>query len=114
LIRAVAAGTRPAGSSGEHDAARPTDADVDATLEAILGRTLAQLEQSRAEVALAAEIRTRLQAEIEQLERRLHDAEAERVDLIDKVDHRDRILSQIFGSRSWRWAQALRRTLRRG
>lgn len=109
----MAAGDSRAGSAGEGATAEPARDDVDAALESILGRTLAQLEQSRAEVALAAEIRTRLQAEIEQLERRLHDAEAERVDLIDKVDHRDRILSQIFGSRSWRWAQALRRTLGR-
>jgi hypothetical protein len=71
------------------------------------------LEQRRAELALAAEVRARLQAEVEHLEHRLHDAEVERSDLTDKLTHRDRLLGQIFGSRSWRWTQALRRMLRR-
>lgn len=106
-------GSRRAGSAGDEAALEPAGADVDTTLETLLARTVTDLEQSRAELALAAEIRARLQGEVEHLERRLHDAEVERSDLIDKVAHRDRLLSQIFGSRSWRWAQALRRMLGR-
>jgi hypothetical protein len=109
----VAAGSSRPGSAGEHAAAERSRADVDATLEALLGRTVTELEQRRAELALAAEVRARLQAEVEHLEHRLHDAEVERSDLIDKLTHRDRLLGQIFSSRSWRWTQALRRMLRR-
>jgi hypothetical protein len=55
-----------------------------------------------------------MQKEFDGLERRLHIAEAECLELRDKVDHRDRLLSQVFGSRSWRWTQAMRRALGRG
>lgn len=85
----------------------------DATIEALLGRTSAQLDQARADVALTARLQARLLEEIERLERRLEDAEAERLELLEKVTHRDRLLGQIFASRSWRWANALRRLLGR-
>jgi hypothetical protein len=94
-------------------ASSPPPGASDEPLEALLGRTSAQLDAARAEVALAATLRDRLLAEIEQLERRLQDSEIERIELADKIAHRDRILAQVFGSRSWRWAQALRRMLRR-
>ncbi len=87
---------------------------ADASLEALVGRTSAQLDQARADVALAAQLRARLQDEIERLERRLADAEVERLELLVKVDDRDRLLTQVLGSRSWRWGRALRRVLRRG
>jgi hypothetical protein len=86
---------------------------ADASLEALVGRTSAQLDRARAGVALAAQLRERLQDEIDRLERRLADAEAERLELLGKVDDRDRRLKQILGSRSWRWAQAVRRILGR-
>lgn len=82
-------------------------------LAATLGRTSAQLDEARAAARLAEELRQRLLADVRRLERRLQDAEAECHDLAEKVKHRDRLLAQIFGSRSWRWTQALRRTLKR-
>jgi hypothetical protein len=85
----------------------------EAALEAQLGRRSAQLEAARAEIALAAQVRARLLEELDRLERRLGDAEAERLDLLEKLEKRDRLLSQIFGSRSWRWAQVMRRVLGR-
>lgn len=84
-----------------------------ASLAEALGRTSAQLDEARAEARLADELRQRLLADVRRLERRLQDAEAECHELAEKVKHRDRLLSQIFGSRSWRWTQALRRSLRR-
>ena len=84
-----------------------------ASLAEALGRTSAQLDEARAEARLADELRQRLLADVRRLERRLQDAEAECHELAEKVKHRDRLLSQIFGSRSWRWTQALRRSLKR-
>lgn len=84
-----------------------------ASLAEALGRTSAQLDEARAEARLADELRQRLLADVRRLERRLQDAEAECHELAEKVKHRDRLLSQVFGSRSWRWTQALRRSLRR-
>lgn len=84
-----------------------------ASLAEALGRTSAQLDEARAAARLSEELRQRLLADVRRLERRLQDAEAECHELAEKVKHRDRILSQIFGSRSWRWTQALRRTLKR-
>jgi septal ring factor EnvC (AmiA/AmiB activator) len=92
--------------------ARPKD-DADDALEALLGRTSAQLDEARAELALAETVRARLAAEVERLEHRLRESEAERLELADKIAHRDRIITQVFSSRSWRWTQALRRLLRR-
>lgn len=83
------------------------------SLESLLGRTSAQLDRAVADLALATRLRERMQQEIDRLERRLRDAEAECAELRDKVDHRDRLLSLIFGSRSWRWAQAMRRAVGR-
>jgi hypothetical protein len=80
----------------------------------LLARTSADLERASAEIALEARLRSRLQEEVERLERRLRDAQAECLELGEKVGHRDRLLSQIFGSRSWRWAQAMRRVFGRG
>jgi hypothetical protein len=85
-----------------------------ASLEELLGRQSAQLDRARAEIELAAQLRVRLLDEIDRLERSLRDADAERLDLLDKVQNRDRLLGQIFGSRSWRWAQVMRRVLGRG
>ena len=85
----------------------------DASIEAVLGRTVARLDQARAEAALAVRQSERLRDEIELLERRLADSEAERLELLEKVEQRDRLLSQIFGSRSWRMGQALRHLLGR-
>ena len=84
-----------------------------ASLAEALGRTSAQLDEARAEARLADELRQRLLADVRRLERRLQDAEAECHELAEKVKHRDRLLSQVFGSRSWRWTQALRRSLKR-
>lgn len=103
-----------ADSPDDLGSAVPASADADAGLEALLGRTVTELDRARAELALALQLRARLLGEIERLERRLRDAEAERLELLEKVHHRDRILTQIFGSRSWRWAQALRRMRGRG
>jgi len=78
-----------------------------------LGRSRVQLEQSRFELELGKRVQERLLKEIEQLERRLADREAERLELLERVEERDRLLSQVFGSRTWRWSQRLRRLLRR-
>lgn len=86
---------------------------AEAPLEELLGRATADADRARAEAALAAEIRTRLEREVERLERQLRDAEAERLELLARVEDRDRLLSRIFGSRSWRFTQALRRLLGR-
>jgi hypothetical protein len=87
------------------------ESTADASLEALLGRTTVELERARADLTLAAQVRTRLQDEIERLECRLADAEAERLDLLGKIDDRDRLLGQVLGSRSWRWGRVLRRLL---
>jgi hypothetical protein len=79
-----------------------------------LGRTSVQLEQARFEIALANRVQERLLKEIERLEHRLSDTEAERLELLERVDDRDRLLAQVFSSRSWRWAQTLRKFLGRG
>lgn len=96
--------------AGGDDAEREGSRDA---LAAALGRTSAQLDEARAAAALAEALRQRLLADVRRLERRLHDAEAECQELAEKVKQRDRLLSQVFGSRSWRWTQALRRTLKR-
>lgn len=85
----------------------------DEPIEFLLGRTSARLEHVRGELALAMRVQARLREEVEHLERRLRDAEAERLALAEKVDERDRLLTLVFASRSWRWAQALRRVLGR-
>jgi hypothetical protein len=85
----------------------------DAPIEAVLGRTSAQLEQARFEIGLAARLQERLLREIERLEHSLADAQAEHLELLEQVNHRDLLLSQVFSSRSWRWAQTLRRILGR-
>jgi chromosome segregation ATPase len=84
----------------------------DALAEA-LGRTSAQLDAARADLALSESVRQRLAAEVQRLKRRLDDVEVERAELADKVRHRDGLLGLVFASRSWRWTQALRRALRR-
>ena len=113
----MAAVTVPADSSEDlatTERARPHgDGQGDGSVEALLGRTSAQLDEARAGVALAAQLRARLLGEIERLEQRLRDSEAERFELLEKLSHRDGLLSQIFGSRSWRWTHALRRMLGR-
>jgi chromosome segregation ATPase len=86
------------------------DANV---LAAALGRASAQLDEARAAAALADGLRERLANDVRRLERRLADVEAERDELLEKLNHRDRLLTQIFGSRSWRWTQGLRRRLGR-
>src|SRR5581483_7864527 len=87
-----------------------------------VGRRLAQpevatdltpLEPARFDLDLSNRVQERLLKEIERLEQRLADAEAERLELLEQVNHRDRLLTQIFRSRSWRWTQALRRSLGR-
>lgn len=82
-------------------------------LAAALGRSSAVVDALRADLALAERARSRLAAELRDVRRRLEDVEAERLELTEKIRHRDRLLTQIFGSRSWRWTQALRRTLKR-
>jgi chromosome segregation ATPase len=82
-------------------------------LAAALGRSSAQLDALRADLALSESVRERLAAEVQRLRRRLDDAEIERTELADKLRHRDGLIGQVFGSRSWRWTQALRRALRR-
>ena len=86
---------------------------VQESLEAALGRAGGQLEQARFELTLTARVQERLLREIDRLEQRLTDTESERTELLEQVAHRDRIIGQIFASRSWRWAQALRRMLGR-
>jgi len=90
-----------------------SDRSATGSLESLLGRTSAELDRVNAELALDARLRSRLQDEVERLERRLRDAEAQCLELGEKVDHRDRLLGQIFASRSWRWAQVMRRVLGR-
>jgi hypothetical protein len=92
---------------------RSVAGEDDASIEAVLARTSAQLEQARFEVALAARVQQRLLDEIARLQELLADAEAERVALREQIDRRDRLLSQIFASRSWRWTQRLRRVIGR-
>jgi len=104
---------RPADSLRDPGSAEGAKPDADASIAALLGRTCAQLENARADVALAARLQARQCEEIEHLERRLQDSEVERLELLDKLNHRDGLLSQIFGSRSWRWTHALRRMLGR-
>jgi len=82
-------------------------------LESLLGRTSAQLDHARGELALATQLRSRMQEEITRLERRLRDAEAECLELRGELERRDRLLGQILDSRSWRWTQALRRVVGR-
>lgn len=96
----------PAASNGDSPPAQES-------LQAALGRAGGQLEQARFELTLTARVQERLLREVERLEQRLSDAESERNELLEQVAHRDRIIAQIFGSRSWRWAQALRRVLGR-
>lgn len=110
----MAVGGMDRASSEARDVGRvdAPDASPDA-LAAALGRTSAQLDEARAAAALAESLRDRLAADVRRLERRLQDVEAECHELAEKVKHRDRLLSLIFGSRSWRWTQALRRTLKR-
>lgn len=95
-------------AEGGEQADAPRDA-----LATALGRTSAQLDEARAAAALAESLRERLAGDVRRLERRLADVEAERDELLDRLKHRDRLLSQIFGSRSWRWTQTLRRRLGR-
>ncbi|HZR84592.1 MAG TPA: hypothetical protein VFD92_26095 [Candidatus Binatia bacterium] len=82
-------------------------------LPATLARSTVWLEQARFDLDLSNRVQERLLKEIERLEQRLADAEAERLELLEQVNHRDRLLTQIFRSRSWRWTQALRRSLGR-
>jgi hypothetical protein len=99
-----------AGNGGVEGATPTSD---DAAIEAVLGRTTAKLEQARFDMGLAARLQKRLLDEIDRLEGRLAESDAERLELVEKVHDRDRMLGKIFGSRSWRWAQALRRMLGR-
>lgn len=96
----------PSASNGDSAAAHES-------LEAALGRAGGQLDQARFELTLKTRVQERLLKEIERLERRLDDSETERMELLEQVVHRDHIISQIFGSRSWRWSQSLRRLLGR-
>ncbi|MBM4246829.1 MAG: hypothetical protein FJ148_24060 [Deltaproteobacteria bacterium] len=103
----------PAGFTGAvAEGGQEPDAAGDA-LARVLGRTSAQLDEARAAAELAESVRERLASDVCRLERRLADVEAERDELREKVKYRDRLLAQIFGSRSWRWTQALRRRLGR-
>jgi chromosome segregation ATPase len=100
------------GASRSGDAPAP-GAAADEALEALLGRTSARLEQVSGDLALATRVQARLREEVACLERRLADAEAERLALAEKIDERDRLLAQVFASRSWRWTERLRRLLGR-
>lgn len=85
----------------------------DRRIEEALGRMSAELEQARFELALVKGVRARLEREVERLAQRLADAEASRSELGERVNERDRLLATVFASRSWRWAQALRRVIGR-
>lgn len=87
---------------------------VGVALEAEVARSRVSLDQARFEIDLATRVQERLLKEIDRLEHRLADTEAERLELLEQVTHRDRLLAQVFSSRSWRWTQALRRRLGRG
>jgi hypothetical protein len=93
----------------------PTNGDspTKPVIEEALGRTSVQLEQAQFELALASRVRERLLKEIERLEQRLSDTEVERLELLERVNERDRLIAQVFSSRSWRWAQSLRRLIGR-
>jgi len=112
----VAAGISRAAPPGDRGTAERTATGGEAAhgpLEELLGRTSAELDAALAELALSAKVRSRLEVEVERLEQRLRDAEGERRELREKLDHRDRLLGQVFGSRSWRWTQAVRRLVGR-
>jgi chromosome segregation ATPase len=99
----------------EHfDPSSSDDPSSTRSIDEALGRTGAQLDQARFELTLARRVQARLLKEIERLEHRLADSESERLELLERVDERDRLIAQIFGSRSWRWAQLLRRVFGRG
>ena len=114
----MAAGTtgvdRPADREPDSPATTAIDLSSTGSLESLLGRTSAELDRANAELALATRLQTRTQDDVERLERRLRDAEVQCLELREKLDYRDRLLSQVFASRTWRWAQALRRALGRG
>ncbi len=93
-------------------AAGPPSAEH-APIEEALGRLSAELEQARFDLELATKVRARLEREVARLEWRLAEAEANRDELREQRDDRDRLLSSIFASRSWRWTQLLRRFLGR-
>ena len=78
-----------------------------------LGTLSAEVEKLRFELAMVQRVEARQRGEIVRLERRIAVLETERRELIDQVAHRDRLLTLIQSSRSWRWTQALRRRLGR-
>ncbi|MBY0279286.1 hypothetical protein K2Z84_28460 [Candidatus Binatia bacterium] len=83
------------------------------TLAEALGRASARVDALRADLDVSERVRLRLAEELRRLGRRIEDVEAECRELSERVRHRDRLLAQIFGSRSWRVTQALRRALKR-
>ena len=84
-----------------------------AQLAAEIGRLGVELEKDRFDLEMAKQVQLRQRGEIGNLERRIAVLEAERRELIDQVAHRDRLITAIQSSRSWRWAQGLRRRLGR-
>lgn len=91
----------------------PSAGVADAPPATTLARTHVRLEQAKFEIELGVRVQERLLREIDRLEQRVADVEAERLELLEQVNHRDRLLTQVFSSRSWRWTQALRRRLGR-
>lgn len=71
------------------------------------------LEDALRRLELAQRIVKRQARELERLEREAALLRAEGESLRRQVDERSRLLATIFSSRSWRWAQALRRALKR-
>ncbi|MBM4269357.1 MAG: hypothetical protein FJ144_22590 [Deltaproteobacteria bacterium] len=63
---------------------------------------------------LAQTISERRARECERLEREFALLRAERDGYRHQLEERNRMLAAIFGSRSWRWTRALRRTFGRG
>ncbi len=78
-----------------------------------LGTLSTEVENLRFKLAMAQQVEGRQRGEIARLERRIAVLETERRELIGQVAHRDRLLTLIQSSRSWRWTQAVRRRLGR-